>query len=97
MGLVVLYEEEEQEITIPLPSKVKSLSCVQLFATPWTVAYYAPSSMRFSRQEDWSGLPFTQLKRQSSANQDFSPETELAGTMILDFPTSKTEKSMSVV
>ena len=37
--------------------KVKSLSCVQLFATPWTVAYYTPSSMGFSRQEYWSGLP----------------------------------------
>ena len=38
--------------------KVKSLSCVQLFATPWTVAYQAPPSMGFSRQEYWSGLPF---------------------------------------
>ena len=39
-------------------SEVKSLSCVQLFATPWTVAYQAPQSMGFSRQEYWSGLPF---------------------------------------
>ena len=38
--------------------KVKSLSCVQLFATPWTVAYQGPLSMGFSRQEYWSGLPF---------------------------------------
>ena len=38
--------------------KVKSLSCVQLFATPWTAAYQAPLSMGFSRQEYWSGLPF---------------------------------------
>ena len=38
--------------------KVKSLSHVQLFATPWTVAYQAPPSMKFSRQEYWSGLPF---------------------------------------
>ena len=37
---------------------VKSLSRVQLFATPWTVAYQAPQSMGFSRQEYWSGLPF---------------------------------------
>ena len=37
--------------------KVKSLSCVWLFATPWTVAYQAPLSMEFSRQY-WSGLPF---------------------------------------
>ena len=38
--------------------KIKSLSRVQLFATPWTVAYQAPLSMAFSRQEYWSGLPF---------------------------------------
>ena len=38
--------------------KVKSLSRVQLFATPWTVAYQPPPSMGFSRQECWSGLPF---------------------------------------
>ena len=39
-------------------SKVKSLSNVWLFATLWTVAYQAPPSMGFSRQEYWSGLPF---------------------------------------
>ena len=39
-------------------TKVKLLSCVRLFATPWTVAYQAPPSMEFSRQEYWSGLPF---------------------------------------
>ena len=38
--------------------KVKSLSCVLLFATPWTVAHQVPPSMRFSRQKYWSGLPF---------------------------------------
>ena len=38
--------------------KVKSLSHVQLLATPWTVAYQAPPSMGFSRQEYWNGLPF---------------------------------------
>ena len=35
----------------------ESLSCVQLFATPWAVAHQAPLSMEFSRQEYWSGLP----------------------------------------
>ena len=34
------------------------LSCVRLFVTPWTVAYQAPQSTEFSRQEYWSGLPF---------------------------------------
>ena len=37
--------------------KVKSLSRVRLLATPWTVAYQAPPSMGFSRQEYWSGVP----------------------------------------
>ena len=37
--------------------KVKSLSRVWLFATPWTAAYRAPPSMGFSRQECWSGVP----------------------------------------
>ena len=42
--------------------KVKSLSRVRLFVTPWTVAYQAPPSMGFSRQEYWSGLPFPFLE-----------------------------------
>ena len=37
---------------------VSSLSRFRLFVTPWTVAYEAPPSMGFSRQEYWSGLPF---------------------------------------
>ena len=37
--------------------KVKSLSRVQLCATPWTATYQAPPSMGFSRQEYWSGVP----------------------------------------
>ena len=34
------------------------LISIRLFATLWTVAHQAPLSMRFSRQEYWSGLPF---------------------------------------
>ena len=48
-------------LTIPLRClkvKVKSLSRVRLFVTPWAVAYQAPLSMGFSRQESWSGLQF---------------------------------------
>ena len=41
--------------------KVKSLSRVQIFITPWTVAYQAPPSMGFSRQEYWSGVPHIKL------------------------------------
>ena len=32
-------------------------SHIRLFVTPWTVAYYNPPSMGFSRQEYWSGVP----------------------------------------
>ena len=39
-------------------SSVCVLSHVQLFATSWTVAHQAPLSMEFSRQENWSGVPF---------------------------------------
>ena len=43
--------------------KVKSLSCVQLFVTPWTAAHQAPPSMGFSRQEYWSRVPLPTLFR----------------------------------
>ena len=43
---------------LTLLCEVKLLSHVWLLATPWTVAYQAPPSMGFSRQEYWSGLPF---------------------------------------
>ena len=42
----------------PKVKSVKSLSHVRLFATPWTIAYQAPPSVEFSRQEYQSGLPF---------------------------------------
>ena len=51
-SVLLLLEHILQENT------VKLLRCVQLFAIPWTVAYQAPPSMEFSRQEYWSGLPF---------------------------------------
>ena len=43
--------------------KVKSLSRVQLLATPWTVAYQVPPSMGFSRQEYWSRGPLPSPER----------------------------------
>ena len=43
--------------------KVKSLSRVRLFVTPWTAAYQAPPSMGFSRQEYWSGVPLPSLAK----------------------------------
>ena len=50
--------------TLPIGKHVcvlcgQSLCHVQLFAAPWTVAHQAPLSMRFSRQEYWSGLPYS--------------------------------------
>ena len=42
---------------VPKPT-VKSVSCVWLFVTPWTVAHQAPLSMELSRKEYWSRLPF---------------------------------------
>ena len=51
---------------------VQSESCVPLFAIPWTVARQAPLSMRFSRQEYWSGLPFSSLRNLTN------PEIETA-------------------
>ena len=65
-------QKQDQELTVAqivnslLPKKerkkekekVKLLNCVQLSATPWTIAYQASPSMGFSRQKYWSGLPF---------------------------------------
>ena len=56
-------------------------SCVQLFVTLWTIAYQAPLSMEFSRQEYWNGLPF--LSSKDRTNPGVKPasliSTELAG------------------
>ena len=54
--------------------KVKSLSHVQLSATPWTAAHQAPLSMGFSRQEYWSGVPLP------------SPLSSITVTLFLKFP-----------
>ena len=56
--------------------KVKSLSRVRLFGTPWTVVCQAPPSMGFSRQEYWNGLPFPS-SRGSSQPRD---RTQVSGT-----------------
>ena len=42
--------------------KVKSLSRIQLLATPRTAAYQAPPSMGFARQEYWSEVPLPSLR-----------------------------------
>ena len=43
---------------LTLESESETESEVRLFVTPWTVAYQAPLSVGFSRQEYWTGLPF---------------------------------------
>ena len=55
--------------------KVKSFSRVQLFETTWTVAYQAPPSMGFSRQEYWSGVPLPSLV-ESLALYNFSRRSD---------------------
>ena len=59
--------EKGRLLTTPKPLtvlkvKVKSLSHVPVFASPWTVAHQAPQSMGFSRQEYWSGVPLPSPK-----------------------------------
>ena len=60
--------------------KVKSLSRVRLFATPWTAAYQAPPSMGFSRQEYWSGVPLP------SPQKNGDPVKNLPGSISCVFP-----------
>ena len=52
------YNSKTNQLIKKERKRVKSLSRDQLFASPWTVAHQAPPSMEFSRQENWSGLPF---------------------------------------
>ena len=52
---------------------MKSLSHVRLFATPWTMAYQAPLSMGFSRQEYWKEREVTQSCPTLSDAMDCSP------------------------
>ena len=57
----------------------KSPSRIRLFATPWTVAHQAPPSMEFSRQEYWSGLPFSSLGEGSSRPRDGTRVSRIVG------------------
>ena len=56
--MIKIFHYHSTQVLISVLEKVKSLSHVQLVATPWTIAYQVPLSMGFSRQEYWSGLPF---------------------------------------
>ena len=65
----ILFPNTNTDISYGSPSLLLLLlsrfSRVQLCATPWTAAYQASPSMGFSRQEDWSGLPFPSPMRES--------------------------------
>ena len=64
------------------------VSDVQLFGTPWTVVHQAPSSMRFPRQEYWSGLPF--LLQGDLSNTGIKPlSPALAGGFFVTEPPGK--------
>ena len=68
-----------------------SLSRVQLFVTPWTVAQQAPLSMELSKQEYWNGLPFPSPgDLPNSGTEPSSPESpELAGRFFTTAPPGK--------
>ena len=78
-----------------LKMKVKSLSPVRLFSTPWTIAYQALQSMEFSRQEYWSGLPFPSpyigvfmvsgLKFKPLIHLEFVFSCKLGGNVLIPF------------
>ena len=71
------------------------LSCVQLFVTPWTVVHQAPLSMEFSRQECWSGLPFSFLG--GLPNPGIKPASlALAGRFFTTKPPGKTPIMLTV-
>ena len=65
-------------------SKCQSLSCAWLFATPWTGAYQDPSVCEISRQEYWSGLPFS-FSRVSSQPRDRTRVSCTAGRFFTDW------------
>ena len=70
---------------------VHTLSHVQLFVTPWTVARQAPLSMEFSRQKYWSGLLFPPTW--DLLNPGIKPESlaspALAGSFLTTTPPGK--------
>ena len=76
--------------------KVKSLSHVRLFATPWTVAHQTPASMGFSRQEYWSGLPFSSPG--NLPNQGIEPRSPtLQADALTSEPPGKPERKKDVL
>ena len=65
---------------------VKSLTHVQLFATPWTVAHQAPLTVVFPRQEYWSGLPFPSPRDPSRSGIKSASPTLAGGFFTTELP-----------
>ena len=63
---------------------MKSLSHVQILATPSTAAYQGPSSTGFSRQECWSGVPLPSLNKNASLTFTFLFFFFFSGDVILE-------------
>ena len=74
----------------------QSLSRVQFYATPWTVAYQALLSMGFSREEYWSGLPFPTAGDLLELVMEPASLTSpvLAGGLFTTMPPGKPQKHM---
>ena len=66
--------------------KRKLLSCVRLFAIPWSVASQAPLSTEFSRQEYWSGLPFPSSGDLSDPGTETGPPALQADSLWVEPP-----------
>ena len=58
IGLLPSPMYSRSQTMFPEREKCEFLSCVQHFTTLWIIARQAPLPMEFSRQEDWSRLPF---------------------------------------
>ena len=76
--------------------KLKSLSRVQLFATPWTAAYQAPPSTGFSRQEYWSLSLWTAVNLPSGTNTSWAGHLELKVLVALCDPMDCSPQCSSV-
>ena len=77
--------------------KVKLLSHVRLFATPWTVAYQAPSSVGFFRQDYWSGLSFPSPGDLPNSGIKPRSPTLQAGTLPSEVPGKPQSKEITKI
>ena len=67
-------------------AKCQSLSCVQLFATPWTIANQTPLSMEFSRKEYQNGFTFPSPGDLSNPGIEPMSPTLQAGSLLSEPP-----------